>query len=243
MKTLIIPDLHTKFEKAQRILEKYDKTHKFIFMGDYFDQFGDTPELNAYTAHWLINTMNAYEDAIFLKGNHDEVYDPRVNVMCSGFSTQKKKAINEVMKIEDWNRLKYFHHELGWWFSHAGLSVNWHINPMHDTITENTLQSIIDNAIIQQRADNNTNAIWASSYARGGNCSVGGLLWEDWYDLKLIDDLNQIVGHTPVKTIKVIQNNISININVDTSARGSYFHQLLELDENGKYSIINTSNL
>lgn len=242
MKTLIIPDIHTKYEKAQRILDKYGKTHRFIFMGDYFDQFGDTPELNVATANWLISTMDTYKDSIFLKGNHDEIYDPRTNVACSGFSFQKKNAINQVMKIEHWDKLKYFHHEFGWWFSHAGLTVNWHLNPMHDVFTEGSVQEIIDSAIIKQRAGETTNAIWASSYARGGNVRVGGLLWEDWRDLKLVDYVNQIVGHTPVKDIKIIKNDLATNINVDTSA-WAYFHELLVLDENGKYAIIDASYL
>ena len=160
---------------------------------------------------------------------------------CSGFSFQKRIAINEVMKVEHWDRLKYFHHELGWWFSHAGLTTNWHLNPMHDVFTKDSVQAIIDDSIIKQRAGETSNGIWASSYARGGSNKVGGILWEDWRDLKLVDDVKQIVGHTPVNEIKIVKSNLSTNINVDTSGSRSYFHELLELDENGKYSIIDSS--
>ena len=80
---MIVGDIHTHYSKVERIIKKYEKTHKFVFMGDYFDQFGDTPELNASTAHWLKTQMEERPDWVYLKGNHDEIYDPRTSCMCS----------------------------------------------------------------------------------------------------------------------------------------------------------------
>jgi hypothetical protein len=243
MKTLIIPDIHTHYRKVQRIIEQYKETHKFIFMGDYFDQFGDTPQINQDMAEWLISTMNGNPDWIFLKGNHDEIYDPRTICMCSGYSHAKKDYINKLMRIEDWDKLKYFHYENGWYFSHAGITKYWFHHPMNETITPESVQRSIDAAVVKQRMGKGGNAIWASGYARGGDHVVGGIVWQDWFDLELIDGINQIVGHTPVKQISINKNNLATNINVDTSGARSYFHQLLELDEKGEYSIIENSNL
>ena len=241
-KLLIIPDIHTKFEKAQRIINKYQNSHKFIFMGDYFDQFGDTPEINAATAQWLKDLMVEHTDWIYLKGNHDEIYDPRTQCMCSGFSSQKKIAINEVLKIEDWDKLKYFHVENKWWFSHAGITKHWFAHPMKEGITAENVQRIIDNAITSQRVGESSNAIWASSYARGGNHVVGGIVWQDWRDLELIHNLKQVVGHSPLKKIQIISDNI-INAAiacVDNSAAGVYMSELLEINEYGITNIIPT---
>lgn len=242
MKLLVIGDIHTHYEKVERIIGKYHKTHKFIFVGDYFDQFGDTPEINASTAHWLKTTMEEHPNWIFLKGNHDEIYDPRVNVMCSGYSTAKKTAINEVLSIEDWDKLKYFHFENKWWFSHAGITKYWFGQPMHESITPERVQRVIDDAIIKQRSNSTENAIWASSPRRGGNSVVGSILWQDWRDLELIPNFKQVVGHTPISHIQAISDNVinSTIVNVDCSTV-TYHGTVLEIDENGTQDLLNTS--
>lgn len=239
---MIVGDIHTHYPKVDRIMNKYGKTHKFILIGDYFDQFGDTPELNESTAHWLKTKMEEHPDWVYLKGNHDEIYDPRTSCMCSGFSNQKKKAINEVMKIEDWDKLKYFHKENGWWFSHAGITKYWFLHPVKNGITEESVQTIIDHAITSQRVGEANNAIWASSFARGGNHVVGGIVWQDWKDLELIPNFKQVVGHTPLKRIQSIADNTinSIIVNVDNSAV-TYHGEVLEIDERGNHKTIDTS--
>jgi hypothetical protein len=242
MKLLVVGDVHTRYEKVERIISKYKKTHKFVFVGDYFDQFGDTPESNASTAHWLKTTMNEHPDWVFLRGNHDEMYDPRVNVMCSGFSSAKKTAINEVLTIEDWDKLKYFHFENKCWFSHAGITKYWFGQPMNERITPERVQSVIDDAVIKQRSTYTENAIWASSSRRGGNSVVGSILWQDWRDLELIPDFKQVVGHTPIPNIQAITDNLinSTIINVDCSTQ-TYHANVLEIEENGAHNLLNTS--
>lgn len=242
-KILVIPDIHTHHEKADRIISKYKKTHKFVFIGDYFDQFSDTPESNSATAQWLKNTMNELPDSVFLYGNHDVHYHPSFSVICSGFSTQKKTAINEVLTIDDWNKLKYFHFENGWWFSHAGLTMEWFANPITGEITVEDTQKIIDDAVIKLINGDNNNAIWAASYARGGRNKVGSITWCDWRELPLIPNTKQVVGHTPIKKLQTITDNImnSSIVNVDTSASMVYMTELLEIDENGHTNVIDTS--
>lgn len=242
-KLIVIGDIHTHYGKVERIISKYENTHKFIFMGDYFDQFGDTPEINASTAFWLKTQMIARPDWVYLKGNHDEIYDPRTSCMCSGFSSQKKTAINEVLNIQDWDTLKYFHYENGYWFSHAGLTKHWHVHPMKEGLVIENVQRIIDNAVVQQRAGLDTgNAIWAASLSRGGSHVVGSLLWQDWRDMEMIPNTKQVVGHSPIHRIQAITDNAvnSVIVNVDSSS--SLYHQeVLEIDENGNRQILNTS--
>ena len=40
MKLLVIGDIHNRWQKAEKICEKFPN-HKKIFIGDYFDDFGD----------------------------------------------------------------------------------------------------------------------------------------------------------------------------------------------------------
>ena len=163
--------------------------------------------------------------------------------MCSGFSSQKKIAINEVMTIQDWDKLKYFHYENGWWFSHAGITKYWFQHPMSEGLTIENIQRIIDHSIIKLKADDHSNAIWASTHTRGGNHAVGGLVWQDWRDLELIPNFKQVVGHTPLNRIQAISDNVinSTIINVDNSRTGVYFSEVLEIDESGNRKTIDTS--
>jgi len=244
-KLLIIPDIHTHFAKVERIIAKFSKTHKFIFLGDYFDQFGDTPELNAATASWLKQTMNKFPDWVYLFGNHDVHYHPQFTCMCSGFSTSKKTAINQELTIEDWNKLKFFHAENNHWFSHAGLTKYWFQHPIKDGISEENVNDIIADAVISLQNGNYNNAIWASSPSRGGNSIVGGIVWQDWRDMELIPNFHQVVGHTPLKKTATISDNVvnSSITNLDSSAGGVYFADLLEIDENGTRTSVIASYL
>ena len=242
-KLLIIPDQHTHFEKVQRIINKFYKTHKFIFIGDEYDQFGDTPEINAATAAFMKKTMNEFPDWVYLYGNHTVHYHPHFSCMCSGFSHAKKKVINEELSIEDWNKLKYFHFENGHWFSHAGITKYWFQHPMHEAISEENVQRIVDDAVSKLKSGDESNAIWAAGYSRGGSSPVGSLTWLDWRDMELIPNMKQVVGHTPIKKINTIADDImrcSIT-NVDTSGSGTYFHELLEIDESGNRNVIPTA--
>jgi hypothetical protein len=245
-KILVIPDIHTHFSKAERIVNKYKDTHKFVFLGDYFDQFGDTPEINSSTAHWLKTTMNEHPDWVYLHGNHDVHYHSDYSVRCSGFSTAKKTAINEVMSIEDWNKLKYFHYENGHYFSHAGITKYWFQHPMKEKLCVENIQKIIDDAAYNLKIHNpQDNAIWAASDKRGGYSPVGSITWQDWRDLELIPEIRQVVGHTPILRIITISDDTTKSsiTNVDTSASNVYMSELLEVDEKGKRTIINTSFL
>jgi hypothetical protein len=238
---LIIQDIHTKYEKVERIISKFSKTHKFIFMGDYFDNFNDTPDINEDTASFLKRYLD--KEWVFLYGNHDVIYHPNYTCMCSGFTTSKKIAINRVMEISDWNKLKYFHFENNHLFSHAGITKFWFQNPTQDKFDINTIQKTIDDAVIKMESGNFDNAIWSASKRRGGRNDHGGIIWEDWRDLNMIPNLNQVVGHTPIKKIATIQdNNTNCSItNVDNSASSVYFTQILEIDRNGNKNIIDTS--
>lgn len=243
-KLLIIPDIHTHFQKAERIVSKFEKTHKFIFIGDYFDQFGDTPEINSATAKWLKDLMDYRPEWVYLYGNHDVHYNKQFSVMCSGFSSAKKIAINEVLTIEDWNKLKYFHYENGHWFSHAGITKYWFQHPMKEKLNIDNVQMIIDEAEQKLKIQDPTdNAIWAASSKRGGTSPVGSITWQDWRDLELIPEIRQVVGHTPIlRIITISDDNTKSSItNVDTSASNVYMSEILEIDENGKRTIINTS--
>jgi hypothetical protein len=114
---------------------------------------------------------------------------------------------------------------------------------MHESINMENVQRIVDDAILKLKQGDESNAIWAASYARGGNNPVGSLTWHDWRDMELIPNFKQVVGHTPVSKIQTISDNVinSVIVNVDSSGSRVYHSEVLEIDENGNRQILNTS--
>lgn len=242
MNIIVIPDVHTKFEKAERIVQKYKKDYKFVFIGDYFDQFNDTPEDNECTAKWLKDNLDD-PNRVYLFGNHDLPYIPWAAFACSGFSLKKKEVINNVLTIEDWNKLKFFHFENRTYFSHAGLTEHWFINPITNTLTPESVQKVIEESLEKLKAGDLDNAIWASDKFRGGKAKKGGILWNDWRNADLIENVHQVFGHTPINRISSISDNIFKTeiINVDCSASGISMSEVLVIEDNGNNRVIDTS--
>lgn len=243
MKIIVIPDIHTHYEKAERIMQKYKDTHKFVLMGDYFDQFKDTPHDNELTAEWLKRSLTD-TNRTHLIGNHDFQYFPWVKICCSGFSLEKKAAINKVLSPEDFDKLKFYHFDNKCYFSHAGLTKHWFIHPIENKFSIDYIDNKLKEAAEKVKTEGSLdNCIWASDTFRGGKHRKGGVLWNDWRNMDLIVGVKQVVGHTPIFKITTIADNITDCriTNVDTSASGIYMSEVLEISETGELNIINTS--
>ena len=194
---LVIGDVHLKHRIAERIVERFPD-HTKIFLGDYFDDFGDSAQDNIDTARWLQRSL---EDPlrIHLMGNHDFHYwqwSPDNKLYCSGFTWAKFDAINSVLTTKDWDGLRYTHHEAGWWFVHAGLTLDWFAHPILG-ITPRGVEQIIQRDIEGVHAGIFPQAIWSADFYRGGRNRRGGCVWNDWRNLDSIPGVRQVVGHTP----------------------------------------------
>ena len=71
MKTVIIPDIHHHISQVKLIL-LHEAPDKVVFLGDWFDDFFDTPEMSADTAIWLMKRMDRHPEDVFIWGNHDK---------------------------------------------------------------------------------------------------------------------------------------------------------------------------
>jgi hypothetical protein len=196
MRTLIVPDIHNRIERADHWLatQTYERV---VFLGDYFDDFGDDVRDARKTALWLRDRMDSTDD-VFLLGNHDAAYMfPRKDELyCSGFTKAKAKAIREILKPGHWRRLKLAHEEQGWLLSHAGVHPVW--------IEEPAMAKILlrcDEAM-KRTARGNMDPILGAGVDRGGSLLFGGPLWMDWDSLVPIPGINQIVGHTPGREVR-----------------------------------------
>jgi hypothetical protein len=251
-KIIAFSDIHNHWVEAQTIVDKYTDTHKIIFCGDAFDNFGDSAIDAEQTARWVKEFIGK-DNHIMLMGNHDINYayfnirpgsklgDQIYN--CSGYTPQKDDAINRIMSNEDWDKIKFAHKENGFWFSHAGMHPFWFASPpygMDDEIIEIKLKKI--QKAIEDREFSNELA--AAGKCRGGMHRVGGLLWRDhmqesytgsyWNDQS---GIKQVSGHTPMRGGIDIEDTRNGGLCIDIDCGLS---QVLEILEDGTYNIIDT---
>ncbi len=192
MRLLIVPDIHNRIENAEHWLttQEFDRV---VFLGDYFDNFGDNVTDARRTAFWLRNRMDTTDD-IFLLGNHDASYmfpdEPRLD--CPGYTRAKARGIREILRPEHWQRFQLAYAEQNWLMSHAGFHPMWIAEPTVDRILERSKE-----AIARARRHKIDDPLLGIGIDRCGSQPVGGPLWMDWDSLVPIPGINQIVGHTP----------------------------------------------
>lgn len=220
--TLIIPDLHHRWKIAEDIIASV-KHDEVIFLGDYFDDFGDDPSMVEATCDWL-NSSVKKPNRIHLMGNHDIHYAfVYRSFQCSGYEQWKYFIAHDNVARETWDKLKWYHIlDDMWLLSHAGLhkaNLPADIRGMHTYRSTflKTIGNYLDVEIREafRRAANNKN-YWTlnAGYSRGGSIPYGGIIWCDYErEFVPIKGLNQIVGHTPQKTAKwfVQQENGELN--------------------------------
>ena len=196
MRTLIIPDLHHRTDHADHWLatQRYDRV---VFLGDYFDNFGDDVSDARRTAFWLRDRIEKTAD-IFLLGNHDVAYMfPRCpELYCPGFTAAKARGISEILRPEHWKRLRVAHAEQGWLLSHAGFHPVWIKEPTTERILKRCDQAM------QKAKRRVVDPILGAGQDRSGSQLVGGALWMDWDSLMPIRGINQVVGHTPGDSVR-----------------------------------------
>jgi len=242
MRTLVIPDIHNHIDWIEPFL-KLVPHDNVVFLGDYFDDFFDTPDDARKTAQWLkfsIHQLNRKH--IF--GNHDIplAFPHNTNLFCPGFTREKCKAVNSIISKEEWDEkfdLVYF--DQGWTLSHAGFHPA--ALPYFPDMAN------MDQAYLARASDEALNHA-ACGYkhplldqgSRMGFPTKGGCLWLDWSEFKPSPNINQIVGHTPSSEIRKhylpnMKDCISENYCIDTN------NKHIGVIENGKFYTIERDSL
>jgi hypothetical protein len=248
-KILVIGDIHNHWVEAEASASKYDD-HTIVFVGDYFDNFGDSAIDADQTARWLKESLTK-SNRIHLMGNHDVNY-AYYNIRpgsgdqiytCSGYHPAKDDAINRILNNEDWDKIKFAHFENGFWFSHAGFHPFWFASPPYGMDNEviNIKLKKIQKAIEDREY---SNELCGAGKCRGGINRVGGLLWRDhlqesyagsyWNDRS---GIKQVSGHTSLRNgidIDIIRND-GLDIDIDCG-----LSHVLEINEDSSYNIIET---
>jgi hypothetical protein len=200
--TLILPDLHLRWAQAQKIIDNVPHD-EVIFLGDFFDDFGDDPQQVGEMCDWLEAAVKR-KNWRFIYGNHDLHYAYAYrHLKCSGYADWKYFIIHDRFdgrKI--WDRFEWYVVLDGkWLLTHAGLhesNVPKDIAKLHTDRPKflKELSSYLD-AQARLGLQGHSWCLNAGS-SRGGHQAVGGIIWCDFNDeFYPVKGLNQIFGHTP----------------------------------------------
>lgn len=195
---LILPDLHNRIETHERIISVCP-AKRVVHLGDYWDNWDDTPADAQLTAEWVKTRIDA--DDILLLGNHDVYYVfGNAQAMCSGNTYDKRKAILKVLPEEDLGAFQL--HEMldvpleskNILVTHAGLSQQM-VKSM--TVWDKAIHKTLLEAFGELRNGKLPDLACQVGARRGGRWAHGGVLWEDSRDFSPVSGLQQLFGHTP----------------------------------------------
>ena len=196
MATLVIPDVHERFDRlSNALVGRMEKASRIVFLGDWFDAFGgrDLDRLGEICA--FINANHdglRYEDRViptdWLLGNHDCHYFFQSNgFKCSGYDPVKHNFISANIPDVVVDSFKIFTKVGPYTLSHAGFH-------------EATLQYCrpeVEREALKTVKGGGWDPIFGAGRARGGSQMIGGPTWLDWNsEFEHIPEVPQIVGHT-----------------------------------------------
>ncbi len=199
MKRLIVPDIHHRTHKADLILGA-EPAGEVYFLGDYQDDFYDTPAMARSTALWMRKQIEAGHRLLW--GNHDLPYAfLPARHDCPGYSREKAEAIAGVLTPDHWKQLRLWYIiEDGprpWILSHAGIERPWIPDGVDPVPFLRQLEAEALNGLYAEGCSHPL--FYYCSGARGGRDPYSGPLWMDWGDFRPVAGINQIVGHTPLR--------------------------------------------
>lgn len=217
MKILAIGDIHQtpNLHQIEATIAR-ENADRVIFIGDYFDQWHDHPDHAARTARWLKQSLTDPK-RIHLFGNHDLSY-VFPDAACAGFTWDKHRFIQNVLTTYDWDRLKLWHYEDGWLFTHAGLSRPY-APAENDVFTVEQHLMLATGEAWFSLWKREAHWFWNVGESSGGKHAVGGPLWcRAGRDFFPIPGVNQVFGHTPQDRPLLIEAKKSRNWCIDTSS-------------------------
>ncbi len=202
-RTLIVPDIHNATDRAEEIISAHGRgCDLIVLLGDYFDDYDDTPADAERVARWLVKSVKDPRRR-HVVGNHDLPYlcdELAVQIyMCPGWSLEKQAVVSPILHDLD---LQLIHtavaHE-GWLISHAGF----HTSHLHGRTTDQLLSHCRDKLADAVRGK--FDPIFAPSRARGFGRLIGGVTWLDWSrEFEPVDGWHQIVGHSPARSVRAL---------------------------------------
>ena len=221
IRTLIIPDLHLQWQKADKII-KYEAADKIVFLGDNFDDFDDFTFTNQIMAEWVKNSLDQ-PNRIHIMGNHDTNYAFRDrSYKCSGYTSAKEEVINLILKHSDWRKMPLYTQVGSWLCSHAGVHNHMYEQYGNGLDFYKWLKDTCNDALTNAFANKPAFSILRAGRSRDGSETVGGIVWCDANEFLGIKGINQIFGHTPQEKPRWINSPDSQNLCLDVNNANCY---------------------
>lgn len=226
MKHLIIGDLHGKDCWKDVNINKYDKV---IFLGDYVDHWTLPDRFIYQNLKDIISLKNEHPEEIeLLLGNHDVQYLHYPHYLCSGFRPSMQRYLTPLFQ-ENRDLFKVAYQQRNYLISHAGVTNRWYKDLLELRLVqqirdeEDTVADLVNK--VEQTAQR-----WLLHQAgssRGGE-GPGGITWADRKELiaDMLDDYYQIVGHTVIPDIEIVQREGKSTTFIDVLDTYTYFHEL-----------------
>ncbi len=226
---LILPDIHHRIDIADQIAEQ-ERPDAVYCLGDYQDDFGDTVSLARSTARWMKEKLD--QGWILLWGNHDLPYAfPQPGLSCPGHTKEKEQAVNLELTGTDWLKLRFWTYCGPFLLSHAGFSHHW-LHPMFG-LDQEYLNDLSDEVYQSLLGAGTPDIISWCSQGSGGSHPWSGPMWMRWHELRPIEGIHQIVGHTGHTNIRVKKGSGSDNYCLDTHSK----HYMIVEEIDGRYSL------
>ena len=209
-RAVVIPDLHNKWRKAEAIIRD-ESPDRVVFLGDYFDDFDDTPDDAAATASWLARSL-ADRTRVHLIGNHDVHYMSALpGLGCSGYDPRKQAAIDRCgvrwagLEPYCWLGMAGDGDTSAWLCTHAGLSATF-----LESMQPGAKAQDVDRVLGAARTDldrindaGHPHTFLQAGRARRGPAVSGGIVWCDYrIEFRDVPGLRQIFGHTRGEAVR-----------------------------------------
>lgn len=184
---------------------EYDK---YVFLGDYLDSFDKDNKTILENLLEIIKFKSLYpNNVILLLGNHDIEYLlnkpwlPKKNAI-SGFRPEMHYDLYEILNTNSHLFQLAFQIDNYLW-THAGVHFGWYHYIFAKAIKDFNWNDLSIAEQLNEAFNIKLDCIFHVGFYRGGSKKVGGPLWIDkkLIDRKPLKNINQIVGHNPVKNI------------------------------------------
>lgn len=230
-KRLIVGDMHGMFGIIKDIYD-LEQPDDFIILGDYFDSFNLSPEIQKLAYKDLLNLRKYHLSLkkgkfIMLIGNHDLHYLPDYHCQCSGYNKDTAWfALDFIRTGIDNNYLKFAYIDdiNKTIFSHAGVTMSWFTKWCEGSLENINTREFKAFEFVGSDwfgNDKRNSPIWVRPEALESDPYIdnNGYIW------------NQIFGHTHKKNPIRWLNNRSEFIGIDCITT---YYIVEDLDDNGK---------
>ena len=194
MKEVFIGDIHG-LDLWKKVVNDNPDADKFIFVGDYFDSFDISVEIQANNFLDIIEFKKSNPDkVILLIGNHDHHY-LKVGETYSGYNAGGQYLIREVLE-NNLHLLQICYKSVNKLVTHAGISQTW-LDKHFDVGDYNKIESVLNEAYKENKRIFNF-----AGWDPYGNSKEASPIWIRPKALtisnrkKALRQFIQIVGHT-----------------------------------------------